>query len=118
MTSNKSVLILSVSVAVVVFIATVGILVKPAFSDADGVATSGPIAQQDESAPLPVMAEADCNFDEWVGKSAADVETFLQGTGRPFRIIKPGQAVTMDYRADRINADLDDKGIVTRMHCS
>lgn len=33
------------------------------------------------------------------------------------RIIAPGTAVTMDYRADRLNVETDATGIVTRVYC-
>ena len=33
------------------------------------------------------------------------------------RVIKPGMAVTMDYREDRVNIDVDDKGRVLRVRC-
>jgi hypothetical protein len=33
------------------------------------------------------------------------------------RIIRPGMAVTMDYRIDRLNIDLDAKNVVTGLHC-
>ena len=33
------------------------------------------------------------------------------------RIIRPGTAVTMDYRVDRLNIDLDAHDVVTGLHC-
>lgn len=33
------------------------------------------------------------------------------------RVIRPGQAVTMDYRADRLNVELDDAGKVVAVRC-
>jgi len=33
------------------------------------------------------------------------------------RVIRPGTAVTKDYRADRLNLHLDGSGIVTRISC-
>ena len=35
----------------------------------------------------------------------------------PIRIIKPGMAVTKDYRLDRINFDIDENGLITRISC-
>lgn len=37
--------------------------------------------------------------------------------GRGIRWIQPGQAVTMDFRADRINIELDARNRVTRITC-
>ena len=33
------------------------------------------------------------------------------------RVIRPGQAVTMDFRSDRLNIEVDDKETVTRITC-
>jgi hypothetical protein len=34
-----------------------------------------------------------------------------------FRTIRPGDAVTMDYRAERLNIELGEDGRITRMRC-
>ncbi len=36
---------------------------------------------------------------------------------RPHRIIPPNSAVTLDHRPDRLNVDVDDNGIITRIWC-
>jgi hypothetical protein len=36
---------------------------------------------------------------------------------QPARVITPGSAVTMDYRLDRINFDIDEEGTITRVYC-
>ena len=36
----------------------------------------------------------------------------------PVRVIRPGQAVTMDYRLDRLNVVLDEKDVITGVNCS
>jgi hypothetical protein len=33
------------------------------------------------------------------------------------RIIRPNQAITMDYRTDRLNLDLDSRDRITRVYC-
>ena len=33
------------------------------------------------------------------------------------RVIGPGEAVTMDYRADRLNIHIDDKGNIDHFNC-
>ena len=35
----------------------------------------------------------------------------------PVRVLPPGSAVTMDYREDRLNVDLDADGRVLRAYC-
>lgn len=36
---------------------------------------------------------------------------------RGVRVIRPGMAVTMDYRADRLNIEIDDDNRIVRIHC-
>jgi len=36
---------------------------------------------------------------------------------RPMRVIEPGMAVTMDYRPDRINFELDEEGRIAVVRC-
>ena len=50
-----------------------------------------------------------------VGLPAAEVE-FTQDPAA-LRIIPPNSAVTMDFRADRVNVDTDAKGMITRIWC-
>lgn len=33
------------------------------------------------------------------------------------RVIKPGMAVTMDFRDDRLNLDVDADGVIVKVHC-
>lgn len=36
---------------------------------------------------------------------------------RSVRVIRPGMAVTMDYRGDRLNVTLDARNVVTGLRC-
>jgi hypothetical protein len=74
------------------------------------------VPMTDDVAP-PVMAEPDCSaFEGWVGKTV-DVEA-VKATGRAYRIVKPGDAMTMDFSPERINVETDEKGeIVVRVFC-
>ena len=36
---------------------------------------------------------------------------------KDLRILEPGSMVTMDYRADRLNIDTDEAGIITKVYC-
>ena len=36
---------------------------------------------------------------------------------RTLRVIRPGQAVTMDFRADRLNVEVDERSIVRAVRC-
>jgi hypothetical protein len=76
--------------------------------------------------PLPVQGEATgqlcdaSSAQELVGQAATSElgARALQLTGaRTIRWIRPGQAVTMDYRADRLNISIDDRNRVERVTC-
>lgn len=51
-----------------------------------------------------------------VGQPAAVLQTMKFGTQT--RIIRPGMAVTMDYRPDRLNIDIDHSEQITRVYCT
>ena len=55
----------------------------------------------------------------WVGKPWADAEeTVRAGEGvATIRVFGPGDAVTMDYRSDRLNVELGEGGNVVRIFC-
>lgn len=81
--------------------------------------SAGPVedgAGRVEPVPPVVAAEVECSFEAWVGR-ALDEEA-LKETGRPYRILKPGDMMTMDYNPERINVETDEKGaMVTRVSC-
>ena len=63
-----------------------------------------------------------CNLSRaegFIGKrSDAVAEDARAAAGaKSVRVIRPGQAVTQDYRTDRLNLETDDAGIVVRTHC-
>ncbi|MFZ3585240.1 I78 family peptidase inhibitor [Loktanella sp. DJP18] len=72
--------------------------------------------------PVPVTAPPD------PGSDACGASGYQSLVGRPLaaatfpadldmRIINPGEAVTMDYRADRLNVELDSAGIIQVVRC-
>lgn len=64
-----------------------------------------------------------CNAEaaRWaIGKAATPevVEDARLGSqSRDVRVIEPGQAVTMDYRHDRLNIDVNERGAITGVRC-
>lgn len=36
---------------------------------------------------------------------------------QPYRVLRPGDAATMDYNPRRINVLIDENGIITQIHC-
>jgi hypothetical protein len=51
-----------------------------------------------------------------VGQPASVLQTMR--FGQETRIIRPGMAVTMDYRPDRLNIEIDASERIARVHCS
>ncbi len=56
-----------------------------------------------------------CDFANWIGH-ALDEEA-LEHTGRPFRVMKHGDMMTMDHNPERINIEIDDEGAVDHVWC-
>jgi hypothetical protein len=50
-----------------------------------------------------------------VGREVAILQTMkFEG---PFRLIRPGEAVTMDYNPERLNIDLDATDVISAVRC-
>ena len=70
----------------------------------------------------PPIADA-CNAEAaqaWIGKPATDanLDAVRAATGaRSLRALKPGDAMTMDYRADRVNVVQDADGAIEKISC-
>jgi hypothetical protein len=73
--------------------------------------------------PAPSTGIRECDADRvqpLVGREAKPqvIERAKQRSGaRTVRVIKPGMAVTMDYRSDRLNVELDDVNTITALRC-
>ncbi len=78
-----------------------------------------------ESAPLPPSVEANLRcgaehvqdrvgrqYDEALGEAI-----HAESGAAAMRVIRPGQAVTLDYRADRLNVRLDEEDVITEIDC-
>ncbi|MCK0767230.1 I78 family peptidase inhibitor [Chromohalobacter canadensis] len=84
--------------------------------------TGGPTP--DEAPSPPPMSQDDvCGADalqDYIGQHAdeatvAQLET--DSDAERVRVIGPNQAVTMDYRADRLNVKLDDQDTIDELTC-
>ena len=56
----------------------------------------------------------------WVGRkiTATTEAVILKDSGADVtRLIRPGEAITMDYQTDRINLELDQRGYLARIYC-
>jgi hypothetical protein len=69
----------------------------------------------------PYTGQCDASKATWaIGQApTADVvERIRVETGsRVARVIKPGQAVTMDYSADRVNVNINERGAIAGLTC-
>ena len=54
-------------------------------------------------------------LQDLVGQSETVLQTMKFGS--PMRIIHPGMAVTMDYREDRLNIEINEAGTIFRVTC-
>ena len=86
-----------------------------------------PAAQPAEPATAPPAAEEPamtCQADkgQWaIGQIADDAlvaKVKADTTSDRVRVIRPGMAVTMDYREDRVNLDVDADNRVTAVRCT
>jgi hypothetical protein len=82
-----------------------------------GCAATDPAAPEPPTAPGQCSAEAAQSLIGQPGTSALAVEALRRTHLRTVRWIWPGQAVTMDYRADRLDISLDADGKVARLTC-
>lgn len=82
-----------------------------------GCASTAPVAGG------PTAPSGVCNAEgaRWaIGSAVNDdvVNRVLRDTGsRDARVLRPGQPATMDYREDRVNVDVNDRGAITGLRC-
>lgn len=84
-----------------------------------------PTAEPVAEAPAPPTASGKCTVGDpamrdLVGRAyTAEVgaELLRRAQAATLRVIRPGDAVTMDFREDRLNVELDAKGAVAAYCC-
>ena len=83
-----------------------------------------PVAPASEPAPAPAPPPADtagtdtCNMAQYsalVGKPSTDPG--VPAASSTVRIIKPGDQVTMDFQATRVNFEVNTAGVITNIKC-
>lgn len=68
--------------------------------------------------------EPSCGADQlggYIGRKASDdvIAAITAWRGdKPVRVLHPDSMVTMDYRPDRLNIDLDANGIIKGLRCT
>lgn len=79
------------------------------------VALCGAMSKQDEQ-PVPSLEPCGgSELLELVGQPASVLETML--FAQQMRIIRPGQAVTMDMIETRLNIQIDENDVIQRVYC-
>lgn len=84
---------------------------------------TAPMPPSGTPAEPPPRVGGTCNAEAAryaVGKAATDdvVDTARVDSGSALvRVVRPGMAVTMDYRADRLNVDVNDRNAITGVRC-
>jgi hypothetical protein len=56
-------------------------------------------------------------LDEKRVKTASEKTNAPPQGRRAYRILKPGSVATMDFSPDRLNVEINDQGVVTRLFC-
>lgn len=80
--------------------------------------------QEPETTPPPPAEAKGCGTEQlggYVGQPASEevLARIRQWRGdNPIRVLKPGSAMTMDYRPERLNIFLDDAGIIKEFKCN
>jgi len=86
-----------------------------------GSAPPVPAPGADPGMPAPVLPSPDddtCGASElatYVGQGASILDTAR--FANPVRVIRPGEAVTMDFNPQRLNFELDALGEIVRIRC-
>ncbi|MHA6265984.1 I78 family peptidase inhibitor [uncultured Aliiroseovarius sp.] len=69
--------------------------------------------------PRPVDLTPRCGADRLRGLIGQDAATLREvDLPRVTRVVRPGMALTMDYRPDRLNISIDENGIIDRVWCT
>ncbi|NZA26180.1 hypothetical protein H0E84_07255 [Luteimonas sp. SJ-92] len=95
----------------------------PVRDAADEPGASTPAADAGAAPPSREPGGGDCDasaVQSLVGQHAdpSVVEQARNGAGAEVaRVLTPGQMVTMEFRAGRLNIDVDDEGVITALRC-
>jgi hypothetical protein len=85
-------------------------------------ATPAP-ATPEQAEPAPPEGGVACNANavqDLIGKRADDAlvaDARSRSGAKAVRMMRPGEAATMDFRTDRLNVHVDGNGVVTKLAC-
>lgn len=87
------------------------------------IATALLVAGCMDGHPTPMPGPRMCNAGAVQGFVGAQMSPRLQSRLRArsgasaVRVVRPGEAMTMDYRRDRLTVDVNERGRITGMRC-
>lgn len=82
------------------------------------VSASNPIVAPGIVEQQQSEGEQACNFDAWIGQEISEeIVKIIKDAERPYRILPPGSAMTMDHNPNRVNFDVTDAGVISRVWC-
>lgn len=79
---------------------------------------SFPVGCETADAPVSLGGPDACGasaLQELLGQDSSVLQTM--DLSEPFRVIRPGDAVTMDFNPHRLNIDLDGAGLIATVRC-
>lgn len=82
------------------------------------LALMGCVPEPEPPVTNPTPVEDACGasaLQDLVGQSAKKLE--VMRFAKTVRIIRPGMAVTMDYSAERLNIEINEAEVITRVSC-
>lgn len=89
--------------------------------DSTTQAPTGETAMPAPETPLDGMMVCDAAaVQNLVGKTyseAVSKDAQARSKSKSMRLIRPGMAVTMDFRNDRLNIEVDDTSVITAVRC-
>lgn len=70
-----------------------------------------------EEPQQPQVDPATCGADGYQSLVGAQLAAVSLPADLDARVIEPGMAVTMDFRASRLNIEVDEAGVIERVYC-
>jgi hypothetical protein len=88
---------------------------EPGVSEGGEIAPNEVVKGKPSADVVTGEAKPACEFHDWIGKRVN--EAAIKATKRPYRIVAPGQPVTMEYSAERINVMVNPMNMVVQVTC-
>jgi hypothetical protein len=77
---------------------------------------STPVGEEPGVPVIPIVCKVE-DYARFQGQQESVLAATTFPKGLAVRVIRPGQAVTMDFSANRVNFLLDGQGLITQITC-